>query len=1360
MSAFSDWNGPSNGGSSLPQVKTLEGLLVQLSTLSNQISAIGTALEAHESHVLTGLHGPIQEDYATKINALRNEIGTIASAVGPIKAALDAAKEYVDGKLGTLTQGTVAATIKAEETRAKTIEAELTAEIESEVAERIASVKVATDAIDAMLTEFTTDWLKVKKISNPTGTLIIDSDIQALDMLIGRLKVAEVVDFTKWADVNAQAVPDGETTNNVVLLLGCLSTEYDSRENGVPGIAQKHKPARVYIKFINSRPWNAIVDLVATVDSSNNSEGSMQRTGSIFAQCAKTASRDKPIQFGIYYGTNKSGEHRIYLGVVVDEALAYVSGNYVSGLNFKVVGENFIPFTNDTQATLWVNGAVSRVAIATAYDSETFAVNGISAEEIWSDNYKDAEGLPVLTTNRDNNTLELGKDDDPRQLRMHSTDRPSIVHNDDSEHKVAYLTDLAQSVYFQRDVVLIEENLAAINALQVKVQNNIILPWNTDETEYDLVPGFYTSDPYIATPSAHLFNVNDFALLKDGGSTQNTIADGKYNGILDPTKTVEEDVPLSTVTDVDIDHVKLGDPTTNTVDGTIVRDNEGKYGKIVNVNTVSNTCDIRYLNGVTTFFTYTLPQYATYNGTTFALEGNPINVPGTFDGWVHDIVYEWSGFHSAITRVPDGAETQHFYVNSYLTWMAHHENHQTMQYDNNLDQWAYTDLPFEGYRNADAQDVIDDALQELASMQPDYAADNELVNFQRPEKKSLKIPNPAYIHHKPWTGVAVLDGGDFTAPSDYVGWFADGGDFTGAAGFPSTMPAVPANKSFKNVIMRLWRGAYTDMPDGEGAAAGIKQTYANTLRWCTLNNESADEVLAFSNGTKMYHFAPIESFLHEVDGTSVAPYPLVTNLVVQTNYLMEGEHNSYQYMLLATTYDPTNGASAPQMFRATVNSDTRPIGKYVHLTNIDVSDIAWSTVLDGRSTETNVVSIVTQGSPRLTLLEEEVDAEITRAMIAESALDTKVEAEIVRATDAESALDTKIETETTRATAAETALSDRTTIIEGVIPADATTTNKLVSSDDVDQRILAQAARAITFNAAGDPYPERPVNDLMADGTPAPYYYQGEVTTPTDNDYIVVSPDALYDGGTVRYGRAGIAWVFRYKVNDAPFTPEQMAAINSGATFEKINSIATLAPLANPMFSGVPRGPTPSVAPPDASDAFATTEFVKMRQIGLLDRAGLNTLVPQGMPYTVDDILQFYRDNLKWLFENQGGSAEDYTSDEQLLNQRWRFGNTNYPIYRKTIPVNLITLPADGTDIILGSVNSILPGATAIIACKGLQDPRYPGQHTANGIDLYIYDDGSNNNTLRAINSSKIGFGVTAYGAVILVVDYIKEAIQ
>lgn len=123
--------------------------------------------------------------------------------------------------------------------------------------------------------------------------------------------------------------------------------------------------------------------------------------------------------------------------------------------------------------------------------------------------------------------------------------------------------------------------------------------------------------------------------------------------------------------------------------------------------------------------------------------------------------------------------------------------------------------------------------------------------------------------------------------------------------------------------------------------------------------------------------------------------------------------------------------------------------------------------------------------------------------------------------------------------------------IEGKIPAAATSSNQMADKDYVNNSVNSVAAYYITSSVGGDSFATKAA--LVA----GPWYYNGASRTPTTNDYALVDADETHSDKVARYSYTGSQWAFQYTLNNMSFTPEQLAAINSGANTTNIGQIAT-----------------------------------------------------------------------------------------------------------------------------------------------------------------------------------------------------------
>lgn len=120
-----------------------------------------------------------------------------------------------------------------------------------------------------------------------------------------------------------------------------------------------------------------------------------------------------------------------------------------------------------------------------------------------------------------------------------------------------------------------------------------------------------------------------------------------------------------------------------------------------------------------------------------------------------------------------------------------------------------------------------------------------------------------------------------------------------------------------------------------------------------------------------------------------------------------------------------------------------------------------------------------------------------------------------------------------------TPIESAISIIESVIPAQASEQNQLADKNFVNSQLTTASANFVgTFETLAE---------LQA------------VQNPTKNDYgFVIETDALGNQYYDRYKYNGTVWLFEYKVESTSFTSEQWAAIQSGITsglVQKINDV-------------------------------------------------------------------------------------------------------------------------------------------------------------------------------------------------------------
>jgi hypothetical protein len=836
MSAFSNWNGPGGcggGGGTLPQIQTLESLIAALDQLSQIVNADKSTMEDHITDTVAskpGLHG-IQ----TSLDTLKQDIMTL-----------------VNNLLGPDTNpGTIRYLIKQNENAIATLQTNTSWTIgkENEYARMVNVLSGFLGATINVRSYIDTIDAKIGPLgAYPTVADKIDSVIQALsqfrhdliagapgmqirvpiqteeDIQTGKINVSELIDFDKWYRRAVALRPVANVGGGQqVAILGYLSQDYRPSQSMAPGGSHKDKPAIAFIKYINDRPWNAVVNMTATSESPDIWQGSISALASKSGDRRPYPNSDTgpypPLRFGLYVGSLSDSSKCIYLGVQCAETyptLATSFITYVAGINFKALDPAHEP-----------NGGVNYITHCDITENGELSANNLgSSGKIKVDIYEDTKGNRIW--NIDGNTLNMG--DVNLQLKLYSTDRPDVEHLDGSKHQLAYLSDISNSIYWQKTIDYIFADLAEANNQKVYFDSNgTCVPPNSSTIDPTKTRnGVYTTNPYSDIPTYKLFEADETALLRKGGTSNNGLADGRYNGTFTSGSGTYQSSAISGINDLTF--VKPGTASLSTLDGTILEDNAGNFAKITSdpVGAATFTA-IGFMPPP--FFSYDLPAYATYiNGAWQKDATGDIPIPTTFDKIVHDVTYEWSGRGG--TTVKEGPVQQ--FHDTFTTWTAHYQNTITMDFVGPA--WDHVEINLEGYRNSAAQDKIDDYLAALATAQPDYAEIRQTIPVQLPERPTPEsYPNPAYIHNKPWTGVAIVDGGTFIDPLLYAGWALDGGDFTGLHGQtqpPGNPPVVSA--SYKNVIIRIWHGMTSDEPETQSTPLpGVWENFGWTFRWLT-----------------------------------------------------------------------------------------------------------------------------------------------------------------------------------------------------------------------------------------------------------------------------------------------------------------------------------------------------------------------------------------------------------------------------------------------------------------------------------------------------------------------------------------------
>lgn len=207
-------------------------------------------------------------------------------------------------------------------------------------------------------------------------------------------------------------------------------------------------------------------------------------------------------------------------------------------------------------------------------------------------------------------------------------------------------------------------------------------------------------------------------------------------------------------------------------------------------------------------------------------------------------------------------------------------------------------------------------------------------------------------------------------------------------------------------------------------------------------------------------------------------------------------------------------------------------------------------------------------------LQNNIDNEANSRNNADIILQNNIDSETQYRIDADDSLSKDISNETTSRQVADLLLASnidritsRVSSIEDKIPSQASSSNQLADKSFVNSSIQTNTAN---FRGTWATWVDVPSDESL---------YPSDATgntTPTTNDYLVVENASDYTDdtlvGTWRFKYTSIwatdgknGWIPEYQVNEEPFTSEQLYAINSGITSDKVSSYdAHLTDTSNP----------------------------------------------------------------------------------------------------------------------------------------------------------------------------------------------------
>ena len=321
MSTFTMFNGPGGREFSSRDLLNLIEAYNQLSLkLNNHIAAI-----APTDPVVHGIKAALDAlraelENAISLRATKNELNDVRADVQTraTQQALQNAQQSLNALIATKADASVLPT-KADKVTVNQLQAYV-------------------DEINNALRALEVRWIAYcQRFDEGDNTRTLFRQIvETVEHFKGELWAKDRIEFTEWKLFSAQFAGTGsqnDTTTNGLYILGEMSQLWTKQEPDV----EKVKSAVAFVKYVNDRPFDAIVNMTATSFTD----------GALTVLYSHGAREFTHLKFHLIVNTDRNGVNRVYLAVSADELKS-------QSTEFRVAGVNFIPGGN-------VNGVVNDI---------------------------------------------------------------------------------------------------------------------------------------------------------------------------------------------------------------------------------------------------------------------------------------------------------------------------------------------------------------------------------------------------------------------------------------------------------------------------------------------------------------------------------------------------------------------------------------------------------------------------------------------------------------------------------------------------------------------------------------------------------------------------------------------------------------------------------------------------------------------------------------------------------------------------------------------------------------------------------------------------------------------------------------
>ena len=340
MSTFTSWNGPCLG----PSTKDITGLIDAYTNVASRVTAIeGSYLD---KTIINDSFRDVNNNtnsINTAINSINTNINSITRDIGKITDDIDNITDNINNINSAFT---------AVNANIENVNANLTRDIGS-ITRDINNINSAFTAVNANIDSINSD------MSNILNKFVTNNTTGNITGINGPLSVDAELEFVNYSVMNVGTWAATKLSNEHVFagtyILGEV-TQLNINDLTEP------KHARAFIKYINSKKFDATVDIIVTKGSDNKIKGSLK----VFI------TRDAPdswtgLKFYLVAGTLANDTTpRVWLAMYS----ADLGDEDRSNLYCNIAGENFKAIT-EVDVAITANGTVEAIATAEVPDGMT-----------------------------------------------------------------------------------------------------------------------------------------------------------------------------------------------------------------------------------------------------------------------------------------------------------------------------------------------------------------------------------------------------------------------------------------------------------------------------------------------------------------------------------------------------------------------------------------------------------------------------------------------------------------------------------------------------------------------------------------------------------------------------------------------------------------------------------------------------------------------------------------------------------------------------------------------------------------------------------------------------------------------------